>query len=90
VGIARPGTQRYARGHKIYTGLGSQSSVPYVLFGVVLHPALGCCSLQGLWISSYVPDPPLYSAGGGFLVGYKVGVLVGLHGISPSRITGGF
>jgi hypothetical protein len=35
-------------------------------------------------------DPPLYSPGGGFLVGYKAGVLVGLHGISPSRITGEF
>jgi hypothetical protein len=35
VGIARPGTQRYAQGHKIYIGSGSQSSVPYVLFGVV-------------------------------------------------------
>jgi hypothetical protein len=28
--------------------------------------------------------------GGGFLVGYKAGVLVGLHGTSPSRITGEF
>jgi hypothetical protein len=27
--------------HEIYTGSGSQSSVPYVLFGVVLRPALG-------------------------------------------------
>jgi hypothetical protein len=27
--------------HKIYTGSGSQSSVPYILFGVVLRPALG-------------------------------------------------
>jgi hypothetical protein len=37
-----------------------------------------------------VPGPPLYGSGGGFLVGYKVGVLVGLHGTSPSRITGEF
>jgi hypothetical protein len=36
------------------------------------------------------PGPPLYSPGGGFLVGYKAGVLVGLHGTSPSRITGEF
>jgi hypothetical protein len=36
--------------HKIYTRSGSQSSVPYVLFGVVLRPALGCCSPEGLWI----------------------------------------
>jgi hypothetical protein len=35
-------------GHKIYTGSGSKSSVPYVLFGVVLRPALGCCSPEGL------------------------------------------
>jgi hypothetical protein len=27
--------------HKIYTRSGSQSSIPYVLFGVVLRPALG-------------------------------------------------
>jgi hypothetical protein len=26
----------------------------------------------------------------GFLVGYKAGVLVGLHGTSPNRITGEF
>jgi hypothetical protein len=26
--------------HEIYTGSGSQCSVPYVLFGVVLRPAL--------------------------------------------------
>jgi hypothetical protein len=26
----------------------------------------------------------------GVIVGYKVGVLVGLHGMSPSRITGEF
>jgi hypothetical protein len=36
--------------HKIYTGSGSQSSVPYVLFTVVLRPALGCCSPEGLWM----------------------------------------
>jgi hypothetical protein len=35
-------------------------------------------------------SPPLYSPGGGFLVGYKAGVLVGLHGTSPSRIIGNF
>jgi hypothetical protein len=29
----------------------------------------------------------LYIVQGGFLVGYKAGVLVGLHGTSPSRIT---
>jgi hypothetical protein len=39
---------------------------------------------------SEVPDPPLYNPGGRCLVGYKVVVLVGLHGMSPSRITGEF
>jgi hypothetical protein len=34
--------------------------------------------------------PPLYSPGGGFLVGYKAGVLIGLHGTSHSRVTGKF
>jgi hypothetical protein len=33
------------------------------------------------------PNPPLYSPGDGFLVGYKVGILVGSHGMSPTRIT---
>jgi hypothetical protein len=34
VGIARPGTRRYAQdtGHKIYTGSGRQGGKPYVLF----------------------------------------------------------
>jgi hypothetical protein len=36
--------------HKIYIGSGSQSSVPYVVFGIVLCPALGCCSPEGLGI----------------------------------------
>jgi hypothetical protein len=31
-----------------------------------------------------------HSPGGGFLVDYKAGVLVALHGTSPSRITGEF
>jgi hypothetical protein len=34
--------------HKIYTGSGSQSSVPYILFRVVLRPALGCFPPEGL------------------------------------------
>jgi hypothetical protein len=33
--------------HKIYTGSGSQSSVPYVLFGVVLRHALGVVQVPG-------------------------------------------
>jgi hypothetical protein len=33
--------------HKIYTGSGSQSSVPYILFGVVLCPALGVVQVPG-------------------------------------------
>jgi hypothetical protein len=71
-------------GHKIYTSSGRQSSGPYVLFGdQVWRPALGC------WVemSGEVPCPLLYSPGGGFLVGYKAGVLVELHGTSPNRIT---
>jgi hypothetical protein len=75
VGITRTGTRRYARGHKIYTGSGSQSSVPYVLIGVVLCPAPRCCFSEGLWMCSKVLSPPLYSPGGGCLVG------------GPSRIT---
>jgi hypothetical protein len=35
-------------------------------------------------------NEPLYSLGGGCVVGYKVGVLVELHDTSPSRITGEF
>jgi hypothetical protein len=57
----------------------------------VWRPALGVgLSPEGLWMSSLVPGPPLYSPGGGFLVGYKAGVLVGLHRASPSRSTGEF
>jgi hypothetical protein len=37
-----------------------------------------------------IPGPPLYSPGGGCLVGYKVGVLVGVHTVSPSSSTGEF
>jgi hypothetical protein len=32
----------------------------------------------------------LYIVWGGFIVGYKAEVLIGLHGTSPSRITGEF
>jgi hypothetical protein len=28
--------------HKIYTSSGCQGGEPYVLFGIVLRPALGC------------------------------------------------
>jgi hypothetical protein len=74
--------------HKIYTGSGRQGGEPYVLFGIkygALRFVLGLVQVPGL-----VPGPPLYSPGGGFLVGYKAGVLVGLHGTSPNRITGEF
>jgi hypothetical protein len=57
------------------------------LFGVVYRAVRLVLSPEGLWMSSYVPGPPLYSPGGGCLVGYKVGVLIGLHDTSPSRIT---
>jgi hypothetical protein len=71
-------------GHKIYTGSGCQGGEPYVLFGrSSMVPCAWCWVVQ-------VPGPPLYSPGGGFLVGYKAGVLVGLHGMSPSRIIGEF
>ena len=40
-----------------------------------------------LVVSIYVPLPPLYTKGVGLLVGYKVGVIVGLQGMSSSRIT---
>jgi hypothetical protein len=41
-----------SRRHKIYTGSSSQSSVPYILFGLVLRPAPRCCSPEGLGMSS--------------------------------------
>jgi hypothetical protein len=34
--------------------------------------------------------PSFIKSRGGFLVGYKAGILVGLHRMSPSRITGEF
>jgi hypothetical protein len=72
-------------GHKIYTGSGRQGGEPYVLFGdQVWHPALGV----GLFRCPARYPALLYIVqGGGFIVGYKAGVLVGLHGMSPSRIT---
>jgi hypothetical protein len=41
--------------HKIYTGSGSQSSVPYVLFGVVLRHALGVVSggIVDIWLATW-------------------------------------
>jgi hypothetical protein len=72
-------------GHKVYTGSGCQGGEPYVLFGdQVWLPALGVGLRSGVGLGT---RPSLYSPGGGFLVGYKAGVLVGLHGTSPSRIT---
>jgi hypothetical protein len=75
--------------HKIYTGSGRQGGEPYVLFGgSSMAPCAWC------WVEIRCPDryPALLYIvrGGGFLVGYKAGVLVGLHGTSPSRITGEF
>jgi hypothetical protein len=53
----------------------------------VWRPALGV----GLFTCPARYPSLLYIVqGGGFLVGYKVGVLVGLHGTSPNRITGEF
>jgi hypothetical protein len=42
--------------HKIYTGSGSQSSVPYVLFGVVLRLALGVVPRRDCGCSARYPD----------------------------------
>jgi hypothetical protein len=56
----------------------------------ISRPALGCRSRRDCRCSARYPSPPLYSPGGGFLVGYKAGVLIGLHGMSPRRITGEF
>ena len=76
--------------HKIYTGSGGQDSIiPYVMFGGVVYCALRLdveVLPHGVCPPKY-PDPPLYSPRGGFLVGYKVGVLVGLQNTSPSRNT---
>jgi hypothetical protein len=89
--IGRPRTRRYARGH------GAQD---LYRFGSPRWRALRsvweikCGALRlvlvEIRLSGWVPCRPLYSPGGGFLVGYKAGVLVGLHGTSPSRITGEF
>jgi hypothetical protein len=73
-------------GHKIFTGSGRQGGEPYVLFGgSSMAPYAWCWVGSGARLGT---GPPLYSPGGGFLVGYKAGVLVGLHEMSPSRITG--
>jgi hypothetical protein len=75
-------------GHKIYTGSGCQGGEPYVLFGASsMAPCAWCWLRSGARVGT---GPPLYIPGGGFLVGYKAGVLVGLHGTSPNRITGEF
>jgi hypothetical protein len=74
---------------KIYTGSSNQSSVPYVLFGVVLRPALGVVPRRIVCSARY-PALLYIVQGGGFLVGYKAGILVGLHRVSPSRSTGEF
>jgi hypothetical protein len=73
-------------GHKIYTGSGCQGGERYVLFGgSSMAPCAWCCPGARLGTR-----PSFIYSRGGFLVGYKVGVLVGLHGTSPSRITGEF
>jgi hypothetical protein len=77
-------------GHKIYTGLGCQGGEPYVLFGGIKYGALRLVLVEIRSGARLGTDPPLYSPGGRFLVGYKAGVLVGLHRTSPNRITGEF
>jgi hypothetical protein len=69
-------------GHKIYIGSGCQGGEPYVLFG---GSSMAPCALCWVEIRCPARYPTLL-----YIVGYKVGVLVGLHGTSPSRITGEF
>jgi hypothetical protein len=88
--IGRPRTRRYAQGHgtqDLYRfGLPRWRALRPV-WGIK-YGALRLVLVEIRCPSKYpVPGPPLYSPGGGFLVGYKAGVLVGLHGTSPSRIT---
>jgi hypothetical protein len=87
--IGRPRTRRYGQGHR---------TQDLYRFGLprwrTIHPIWGSSMTSCAWcwfvqMPGKVPGPPLYSQGG-FLVGYKVGVLVGLHGTSPNRITGEF
>jgi hypothetical protein len=74
--------------HKIYIGSGCQGAEPYVLYGgSSMSLYAKCWSRSGARLG---PGPPFYSPGGGFLVGYKAGVLVGLHGTRHSKITGEF
>jgi hypothetical protein len=76
-------------GHKFCIGSGFEGGEPYVLFG-------GSSMAPCAWCWVEIRCPARYPAllyivqGGGFLIGYKAGVLVGLHGTSPSRITGEF
>jgi hypothetical protein len=77
-------------GHRIYTGSGCQCGEPYVLFGGSSMEPCAWCWVGSDQVPGYVLNPPLCSPGGGFLVGYKAGVLVGLHGTSPTRIIGEF
>jgi hypothetical protein len=72
--------------HKIYTGSGCQGGEPFVLFGgTSMAPCAWCWLKSGARLGTR----PSF-IGGGFLVGYKAGVLVALHGTSPSRIAGEF
>jgi hypothetical protein len=64
--------------HKIYTGSGSQRSVPYVLFGVVLRPTLGVVPRRDCGC------PPRYPA---LLYIVQGRVPSRLQGRSPDRIT---
>jgi hypothetical protein len=89
--IGRPRTQRYEQGH------GTQD---LYRFGLprwkTLRPVWGIKYGALRLVLVEIRCPARYLAlfyivqGGGFLVDYKVRVLVGLHGASPSRITGEF
>jgi hypothetical protein len=89
--IGRPRTQRYVQGH------GTQD---LYRFGLprwrTLRPVWGIKYGALHLVLVEIRCPARYPVllyivqGGGFLVSYKAGVLVGLHRMSPSRITGEF
>jgi hypothetical protein len=65
------------------------SSEPYVMFRILyVAPCAWVlrCFPHGVCPPRY-PNHPLYSPRGMLLVCYKVGVIVGLNGMYPSRIT---
>jgi hypothetical protein len=88
--IGRPRTRRYAQGHgtqDLYRFRPPRWRTLHHVWGI----KYGALRLVLVWFRCPARYPTLlYSPGGGFLVGYKAGFLVGLHGTSPSRIIGEF